>query len=454
MGELFGTDGIRGVANETPLTVESVVRIGRAVAQVFKRQGAANQIVLAKDTRLSGDMLEKALAAGICSMGVDACLAGTLPTPALAWLVRSMGHAAGVMITASHNPYYDNGIKIFQAEGFKLDDAQEAQIEALATADGRRLRTAAKGRIGRVTVLGDGRARYEEFLRRSVPETFTLNRVKLVVDCANGATYQVAPQILRFFGADVIALFAAPDGRNINAGCGSEHPAVMKETLLESGADLGLALDGDGDRLIAVDEKGRVVSGDRILAVSALLMRQLGRLKNNRVVSTVMSNWGLGEALAKLGIEHFVADVGDRRVVEKMVSVNAALGGEDSGHTVFLDRHTTGDGILTALMILQAMQRQSAPLSQLAGLMTVYPQALRNVEVAGKPPLSRIPAISGVIGEIEKELEGQGRVLVRYSRTQAVCRVMVEGPTIEDTRRHCDRICGVVQQCLGTLKVI
>ncbi len=451
MGKLFGTDGIRGVANRPPMVPETALNIGRAVALSFSGTGGERpKIVVGRDTRLSGDMLESALVAGICSAGAEALLAGVIPTPGVAFLASETGCGAGIVISASHNPYQDNGIKIFNGEGFKLTDERESEIESLAV--GGRITEICSERTetGRVHPMADASERYGRFLKRALPDGFGLRGRKIVLDASNGATYQVAPRLFSDLGAEVEALFVHPDGKNINDGCGSQHPGPLIERVKATGAGIGLAFDGDGDRLIAVDETGRVVSGDQILAICAGLMKAKGTLRNNTVVSTVMSNIGLGLALKEMGIAHLTADVGDRYVVEMMRSSGAVIGGEDSGHMIFLNHHTTGDGILTALKLVEAMAMTGKSLSRLADVMSVFPQELMNVEVRQKPDIGTLPEIREAVAAAEGELKERGRVLVRYSGTQPLCRIMVEGPTPEDTRRHCERITDVVRRTIGT----
>jgi phosphoglucosamine mutase len=449
MGKLFGTDGIRGVANQYPMTPEMAVTIGRAVAAIFKGDDKQSKIIIGKDTRISGDMLEHALVSGICSMGVDAYLTGILPTPGVAFMTSSTGANAGIVISASHNPYYDNGIKIFKGNGYKLSDEEEDEIEQLVFNKSIASSPQAVQNTGRVYNIEDAAIAYGNFLKRTLPENYYFKDLKIVMDCSNGATFEVAPAIFNELGAKVKTLYSNPDGKNINDNCGSQHPENLKKSVVKDGADIGFAFDGDGDRLIAVDEKGTVATGDQILAVCAKFMKQKGFLKGNQVVSTVMSNMGFGEALKKMGIKHMTSRVGDRYVMEKMVSSGAILGGEDSGHMIFLNYHTTGDGILAALRLIEAMKEESKPLSELCKIMTVFPQVLINVDVARKPNLKNVPDIKDAIKSVETVLGKKGRVVVRYSGTQPICRVMVEGPTIEETRRYCRQLADIVGNTLG-----
>jgi phosphoglucosamine mutase len=449
MNKLFGTDGIRGVANQYPMTPEMAVTIGKAVAAIFKGDDRESKIVIGKDTRISGDMLEHALVSGICSMGVDAYLTGILPTPGVAFMASSTGANAGIVISASHNPYYDNGIKIFKGNGYKLSDEDEDEIEQLVFNKNFASTSKSERDTGRVYEIADAGLAYGNFLKRTVSENYYFKDIKIVMDCSNGSTFEVAPAIFNELCGKVELLYINPDGKNINDKCGSQHPENLRKSVVKNGADIGLAFDGDGDRLIAVDEKGSVKTGDQILAVCAKFMKQKGLLKDKQVVSTVMSNMGLGKALKDMGIKHMTTKVGDRYVMEKMISSGAVLGGEDSGHMIFLDYHTTGDGILTALRLIEAMEEESKPLSELCKIMKVFPQVLINVDVERKPDLENIPAIKDAIESVEKKLGGKGRVVVRYSGTQSICRIMVEGPTIDETRKHCQQLADIVKITLG-----
>jgi phosphoglucosamine mutase len=449
MGRLFGTDGIRGAANQYPLTAEMALRVGRAAASIFSETGSQARIIIGKDTRQSGDMIESALAAGICSAGVNASLTGILPTPAIAYLTSTTEACAGIMISASHNPFHDNGIKIFDGGGFKLDDHKEQQLESLILDDHADAAGKTNWRTGSVEKFKGAAGRYLDFLQNTLPEKTVFKDMKIIVDCSNGATSAIAPRLFAHLGARVEAIGANPDGININAGCGSENPVTLIDTVVAKKADIGLAFDGDGDRLIAVDENGRLITGDRILAIFARAFKQKGLLKNNLVISTVMSNLGLRLALKNLGIDYLAAPVGDRYVLEKMQANGAIIGGEDSGHMIFLDRHTTGDGMLAAIRLLQIMQDENRPLSELSRLMKVFPQVLLNVEVQHKPEIETVPQIKNAIRRVEKILGEQGRVLVRYSGTEPLCRVMVEGSIEEQTRRCCQQIADAVKAALG-----
>jgi phosphoglucosamine mutase len=449
MGQLFGTDGIRGVANEYPMTAEMALNIGRATACLFKRKGHTPRIIIGKDTRISGYMLESAFVSGICSMGVNALLVGPLPTPGIAFATNSMRADAGIVISASHNPFQDNGIKIFSKEGFKLPDEKELEIEKLIFSNHMHTLHPSPRELGKAYRIEDARGRYIVFLKNTFPKDFSLEGTKVALDCAYGATYKVAPEMFFELGADVISLFDKPNGENINDHCGSQHPETLMEKVVKERADVGFAFDGDGDRCIAVDEKGSVLTGDQIMAICAKQLKKEGKLVNNLLVTTVMSNVGLGIALKELGIENAVTQVGDRYVLEEMQAKGAVIGGEDSGHIIFLEHHTTGDGIATALQILATMKKTQKPLSELAQIMRVFPQKLINVDVKTKPELSTIPEIDQAIKDVEKRLAHTGRVLVRYSGTQNMCRVMVEGPTSEETEKYCRQIADLVLEKIG-----
>ncbi|MBW2637405.1 MAG: phosphoglucosamine mutase [Deltaproteobacteria bacterium] len=448
MGRLFGTDGIRGVANDFPMTSEMALRIGMAAAHLFKRHGHQPRIIIGKDTRVSGYMLEHALVSGICSMGVDAYMVGPMPTPGVAFLTNSMRADAGIVISASHNPFQDNGIKIFSSDGYKLPDEKELEIEDLVLSNKMENLHPLPRELGKAYNLEGARGRYIVFLKNTFPKEYTLEGTSVVLDASNGATYRIAPKPFFEMGAEVHTIFAEPDGENINDGCGSQHPEKLAEEVVKRGAEVGFAFDGDGDRLIAVDEKGGVLTGDQVIAICARMMKDEGTLTNNLVIETVMSNIGLGLALKRLGIEKATAPVGDRYVLEMMKENGASIGGEDSGHIIFLNHHTTGDGLLSALQVLAAMKREGKPLSELANIMKVFPQKLINVNVNSKPEISTIPELMEIIGKVEEKLRNKGRIFVRYSGTQNMCRVMVEGPTDEDVEQYCKQVADVVREKL------
>ncbi len=425
---LFGTDGIRGIANVEPMTVETAMRIGRGTAYLFKgKRGHRPKIVIGKDTRLSGYMLENAIASGVCSMGVDVLLVGPLPTPGIAFITRSMRADAGVVISASHNPFQDNGIKIFSSDGFKLPDELEARIEELVSSNEMDLLRPTAQEVGKAFRVDDAKGRYIVFLKSSFPAELSLEGMKVIVDCANGAAYKVAPLVLEELGAQVIPVGVEPNGENINKGCGALHAELICRIVRQEGADLGIALDGDGDRAVFCDEKGRMVDGDRVMAMAALDLDAGGRLNHRTVVSTVMSNMGLEVALRRHGIRLIRTPVGDRYVVEEMQRGGFNLGGEQSGHILFLDHTTTGDGIITALQVMSIMCRTGRPLSELSSVMESYPQVLRNIPVRDRRPVAEIHGLTEVIRRAQERLGDEGRILVRYSGTEPLLRVMVEG---------------------------
>jgi phosphoglucosamine mutase len=449
MRKLFGTDGVRGVANQDPMTSEMAMRIGRAAAHVFRDSTRRHRVVIGKDTRLSGYMIESALTSGLCSMGIDVLLVGPMPTPGIAFLTRSLRADAGVVISASHNPYEDNGIKFFGRDGFKLPDAVEAKMEELifsGAIDGIRP-TAAE--IGKALRIDDALGRYNEFVKSSIPRGLDLTGLKVVVDAANGAAYKIGPRILIELGADVLALYDQPNGMNINQGCGSLHPEMISRAVVANCAHAGIAYDGDADRVVLCDEKGTVVDGDAVMAVCALHMIRQGRLRHNTVVATVMSNLGLERAVREAGGKLVRAAVGDRYVMELMIQGGYNLGGEQSGHIIFLDHNTTGDGLITALQVLAIMQQDGRPLSELAACMRTYPQVLVNVKVRERRDLAGVPAIARRMADVEKALEGNGRLLVRYSGTEPKLRIMLEGDDDEAIRRYANELADLVRQELG-----
>jgi len=450
MGKLFGTDGIRGAANKYPMTPEMAVKIGRSFAYAFKKKASAPMFIIGKDTRMSGYMLEYALASGICSSGANVLLAGILPTPGIAYLSRTLKASAGIIVSASHNPFFDNGIKLFDKNGYKLTEEAEDEIEDLLLNNSMLLESKPGNNIGAISVLDDSAKRYSDFLKSSLTEGFTLNGLKIVMDCSNGATYKIAPELLSDLGADDIdILYNTPDGKNINENCGSEHTESLINKVLENKADIGIAFDGDGDRLIAVDENGKILSGDKILAISAIIMKKNGQLTNNHVVSTVMSNMGLVSLFKEKGINHTMSQVGDRYVMQQMIKTGSVLGGEDSGHIIFSNFQTTGDGMLTALKLIQFMKEESKPLSELNKIMTVYPQMLINIHVSHKPEINSVPEIADAVKHVENILKEKGRVLVRYSGTQSICRVMVEGPDKKEIENLCQLIADKVRKNIG-----
>ena len=449
MGKLFGTDGIRGLANRHPMDALMAYAVGQAVTYLFKKPGHRTRVVIGKDTRISGYMLESSLESGITSMGGDPYLIGVLPTPGIAFITESMRADAGIVISASHNPYEDNGIKIFSADGYKLSDEQESVIEELILQKKLAELLPAPREMGRAYRIEDARGRYIQFLKNTFPREISMEGMKVVLDVANGATYKTAPETFFELGARVTTIYNQPNGLNINDCCGSQHTKDLEKLVVESGADIGLAFDGDGDRLIAVDEEGHTITGDQILIICAKTLKEEGRLKNDLLVTTVMSNLGLHMACKKYGFRHHASKVGDRYVLEDMQRLGAVIGGEESGHMIFLNHHTTGDGILSALQLIAAMIKAGKPLSEMARLMDVYPQILLNVDVARKPEISSVPALVAAIQQVEKELGDQGRVLIRYSGTQNYCRVMVEGPTHDMTMKYCRQLAETVRNTLS-----
>jgi phosphoglucosamine mutase len=449
MRKLFGTDGIRGVANLEPMTSETAMKLGRAAAYLFKRRSGRHQIVIGKDTRLSGYMLESALTSGICSMGVDVLLVGPMPTPAIAFLTRSLRADAGVGISASHNPYQDNGIKFFSSDGFKLPDELEARMEALITSDEIQHLRPTEDEVGKAYRIDDAEGRYIEFVKRSLPRDLDFQGFRIVVDCAHGAAYKVSPKVLRELGATVWVIGDEPDGTNINDGCGTVHPERLQHAVREHQAQIGIAHDGDADRAIFVCEQGSIIDGDHVTAMMALDLQERELLKRRTVVGTVMSNFGLELALAKAGIALVRTAVGDRYLLERMIADGYNFGGEQSGHFIFLDHNTTGDGLISALQVLALMKRTGRSLSDLAQCMTAVPQILLNIRVNGKPDLDRVPELTQAIRTGEATLNGTGRILVRYSGTEPVLRIMVEGAEASLIRTVADNLSAVVHRHLG-----
>ncbi len=450
MKKLFGTDGVRGVANVHPMTTEMAMQLGRAAAYIFKSSGPRrHRIVIGKDTRLSGYMLESALVAGICSMGVDVLLVGPLPTPGIAHITKSMRADAGVVISASHNPFQDNGIKFFSADGFKLPDEIELKVERLI--DSKKidsLRPTAT-EVGKAFRIDDAAGRYIVFLKNTFPADLDLSGLKIVLDCANGAAYRVAPAVFEELGAEVITLGVKPNGSNINAGCGSLHPEVISEAVKSHRADIGIALDGDADRVIVCDEFGNEVNGDQIMAICAIDMLARKTLKKKTLVATVMSNMGLDIALRKAGGKIIKTAVGDRYVVEEMRKGGYNLGGEQSGHLIFLDSNTTGDGVLAALQLLAVMRRKGKQLSELSGVMIPLPQVLLNVRVQERKDIMTLPNVAAAIREVERKLGDEGRVLIRYSGTEPLLRIMLEGQDKYEITTWANEIGDLVKQQIG-----
>lgn len=449
MRKLFGTDGVRGIANIYPMTAEIAMQLGRAIAYVFKKEPRRHKIVIGKDTRLSGYMLETAMAAGICSMGVDVMLVGPLPTPGIAFITSSMRADAGVVISASHNPYQDNGIKFFSRDGFKLPDKLEREIEDFIFKNNEPSHRPTASDIGKAYRIDDAIGRYVVFAKNTFPKELTLEGLKIAVDCANGAAYKVAPEVFYELGAEVFPIGAKPDGENINDRCGSLYPEAVAKLVKEKKADIGIALDGDGDRIILIDEKGRVLDGDYLMAIAAANMLKQGTLKNKTLVTTIMSNMGIEEAVKKAGGKVVRTQVGDRYVTEEMLKWGYNLGGEQSGHIIFMDHTTTGDGVISALQVLAIMVKENKRLSELATLMRTYPQVLINVKVKEKKELAKNPRIAKRIKEIENKLNGNGRLSVRYSGTEPLARVMLEGKNIKEIKTMAKYIADAIEKELG-----
>jgi phosphoglucosamine mutase len=468
--QLFGTDGVRGVANEEPMTSEMALKLGRAIAKVlheskpgeggnglsrpFSRRGGEDdphryKILIGKDTRLSGYMLETALASGIVSMGADVLLVGPLPTPGVAFLTRSMRADAGVVISASHNPYQDNGIKFFSGNGFKLPDDVEARMEAMIYGGETEASRPTASEIGKAFRISDAVGRYNVFLKNCFPRQLTLEGLKLVVDCGHGAAYKVVPEVLSELGAEVLPIGVQPDGENINRRCGALHPETARDVLLHERADMAVSLDGDADRAVFVDETGDILDGDQVLAICALDMHKKGILKGSGVVATVMSNLGLELAMRKAGLEVVRTQVGDRYVAERMLQGDYNLGGEQSGHILFLDHNTTGDGAITCLQLLALMVERRKRLSQLKGVMTRLPQVLLNVGVKERKEIGKMPRVERRIAEVERALAGRGRVLVRYSGTELLARVMLEGEDEKKIRAMAQSIADDIRAEVG-----
>ncbi len=450
MSKLFGTDGIRGIANQYPMTPQFAVQLGIVATNKLSGEGKV-KIVVGKDTRVSSDMLELALIAGITSAGGDVLKVGVLPTPGIAYLTKSLSANAGIVISASHNPFNNNGIKFFGPNGLKLSDKIEEEIEACFTEEALSNLYPTGENIGRVIEVSDARTQYLDFVKGTTGNSLSFKGKRIVIDCANGATSVIAPALFKELGAEVIRLNCSPNGININLDCGSLHPEHTVEIVKTQKAMLGFCFDGDGDRVIAIDEAGNVIDGDFIIAICAKYFKENALLKNNLVVTTVMSNIGFYHALKTLGIDVITTRVGDRYVVEQMLEKGAVLGGEQSGHIIFLNHSNTGDGLLTALQLLAIMQKTSTmSLSQLAQIMRKYPQILINVRVRDtKTKLETLPELQSAIKASEELLKDEGRILVRYSGTEPLCRVMVEGPTETEINQIAKHIASVIEKELG-----
>jgi phosphoglucosamine mutase len=454
--KIFGTDGVRGTANVEPVTAETTLKLGRAAAHVFKnlerqsRGRGRHKIVIGKDTRLSGYMLENAISSGILSMGVDVLFIGPLPTPGVAYVTRSLRADAGIVITASHNPYADNGIKFFRADGYKLDDKIEDEIEHLVfSGEIENIRPTADA-VGKAIRIDDALGRYIEFAKSSFPRGLTLEGMRIVVDCAHGAAYKSTPCVLRELGAEVIVYGNQPDGMNINRDCGSMHPEQVCRKVVEHKACMGIAHDGDADRVLLFDEKGRLIDGDDIMAIAALDMLAQKTLARKTLVATVMSNAGLEAAIKKAGGKITRTDVGDKNVMDEMIRGGFNFGGEQSGHLIFRDHGTTGDGLVAALQILQIMKAKDTPLSNLAKCWMRFPQLVTNIRVRVKKPFAQLDGLTKLVAEAENELQAQGgRVFLRYSGTEPKARLLLEGRDAASLKKWSDKICGVIQKQIG-----
>ena len=454
--KIFGTDGVRGTANIEPVTAETALKLGRAAAHVFKnlehqsRGHGRHKIVIGKDTRLSGYMLENAISSGILSMGVDVLFIGPLPTPGVAYVTRSLRADAGIVITASHNPYADNGIKFFQADGYKLDDKIENEIEGLVfSGEIEKVRPTA-GEIGKAVRIDDARGRYIEFAKASFPRGLTLEGLRVVVDCAHGASYKSTPSVLHELGAEVIVYGHRPDGTNINKDCGSMHPAQMCHKVAEHQAHIGIAHDGDADRVLLCDEKGKLIDGDDIMAIAALDMLAQKTLNEKTLVATVMSNAGLESAIKSAGGKIIRTAVGDKNVIDEMLKHGFNFGGEQSGHLIFRDFGTTGDGLVAALQILRIMKAKGQPLSKLAKCWTRFPQLVTNVNVREKRPFELLDGVTKLVAGAEKDLKSAGgRVLLRYSGTEPKARLLLEGRDTKVLEKWSQKICGAIQKQIG-----
>jgi phosphoglucosamine mutase len=449
---LFGTDGIRGVANRHPMTSEMSLKLGKALTYILKQQKTDSKrprIVVGKDTRLSGYMFEQAISAGIASMGADVLLVGPLPTPAIAFLTVSMRADAGIVISASHNPFEDNGIKFFDRFGFKLPDEKELEIEELILSEGINHLSVSPTDIGKAFRMEDAQGRYVVFVKNTFPRNLTLEGVKIVLDCANGAAYRVSPIVFQELGAEVITIGVNPDGKNINTECGSLNPALLKQQVKDSGANIGIALDGDADRVVFCDETGEEVDGDKIIAICADEMIQNGSLTQNTVVTTVMSNMALEAFIKSKGGNLIRTPVGDRYVVEAMRLNGLNFGGEKSGHIIFLNHNTTGDGTLAALQALAIMRRKGKTLSELAKILDLFPQLLVNVKVREKKPFQNIRRLNELLITSERRLDGRGRINLRYSGTEALARIMVEGDNESVIGEIAQEIAFLIKQDIG-----
>jgi len=449
--KIFGTDGVRGRANSYPMTVETALALGRAAGKLFRRHNGKHKVVIGKDTRLSCYMFENALIAGLCSMGIDTLMVGPFPTPGVAFITRAYRADAGIIISASHNPYFDNGIKFFSSEGFKFPDSWEAEMEKLV-ADGLFENSLpADMDIGKNTKIHDADGRYIEFVKATFPRHLSLKNLTIVLDCANGASYRVAPLVFRELDATVHVYGNTPNGLNINDECGSLHLETIQKAVIDHRADIGIALDGDADRVIMVDENAQIIDGDAILAICARDMLNRGVMPKKKIVSTIMANFGFIKAMQEIGIEVIQSQVGDRYVIQDMIKHEVNLGGEQSGHLIFLDHNTTGDGLVSALQVLRIMIETESKLSDLASIFKRYPQSIVNVKVNAKPPLESLDGVAQSIEHAQGILGDTGRVLVRYSGTENICRVMVEGPKQKQVSQLAHSIASAIEKSVAGL---
>lgn len=448
--KIFGTDGVRGRANHAPMVVETALALGRAVGKLFRREPGKKRVIIGKDTRLSCYMFENALISGLCSMGVDTLMLGPFPTPGVAFITRAYRADAGVVISASHNPFFDNGIKFFSSEGFKFPDEWEKAIEEIVHLNSFQDSLPLDSDIGKNSKIHDADGRYIEFCKATFPRQLSLRNLKIVLDCANGASYKVAPLVFKELDAEVFLYGCAPNGLNINDDCGALHLSTIQKGVIDHKADVGIALDGDADRVMMVDENSQIVDGDTILGICARDLKRKGLLKNNKVVSTVMCNLGFIKSMEEAGIEVIQSAVGDRYVIQDMLKHNANLGGEQSGHMICLDHNTTGDGIVSALQVLRIMMETESKLSDLAASIKHYPQALVNVKVPRKPPLETLIDTQKAIKSAEQQLGNQGLVLVRYSGTEFLLRVTIQGPKQKIVNQLASQIAKTAQQEIGS----
>lgn len=447
--DIFGTDGVRGRANLFPMTVEMALGLGRALGKIFQRRGRKHRVVVGKDTRLSCYMFENALIAGLCSMGVDTLMLGPFPTPGVAFITRAYRADAGIVISASHNPFFDNGIKFFSSEGFKLPDEWEKEMEEIVRSQNFNDSLPEDHELGKNARVNDADGRYIEFVKATFPRQLSLRNMRIALDCANGAGYKVAPLVFKELDAEVFVTGNTPNGLNINKECGSTYPETIQRAVIEKDAHVGIALDGDADRVLMLDEEGQLVDGDTILAICARDLKQKGMLSKDKVVSTVMCNFGFLQAMEASGIDVIQAPVGDRYVVQEMLQHKANLGGEQSGHLIFLDHNTTGDGLVAALQVLKIMIETGSSLKELASFVKKCPQALVNVPVSSKPPLDGIKGVKDIVQKLQTELNGRGRILVRYSGTESLCRVMVEGDMLKEVQIMANQIAHAINDEIG-----